>query len=162
MVPPADRSRIPKPVNDPNLAYLPGSVERSALKERLASMAAERIDIPLVIGGREIRTGHLERSVMPHDHRHVLADWHAAGSEHVHQAIVAAAAAAPDWGARPLGDRAAVFLRAADLLTTSWRATLNAATMLGQSKTVIQAEIDAASELIDFWRFNTYFAQQIY
>jgi 1-pyrroline-5-carboxylate dehydrogenase len=149
------------PVNDPNLAYLPGSAERAALKARLVVMAADRIDIPIVIGGCEIRTGQLAEAVMPHDHQHVLADWHAAGPEHVQQAIAAAAAVAPSWSALPLEDRAAVFLRAADLLTTTWRATLNAATMLGQSKTVIQADIDAASELIDFWRFNPYFARQI-
>ena len=157
----AQRHRIATPVNDPNLGYLPGSDERAALKARLAVMAAERIDIPIVIGGRDIRSGSLAPVTMPHDHRHVLADWHGAGPEHVQQAIAAAAAAAREWSTWPLADRAAVFLRAADLLTTSWRPTLNAATMLGQSKTVIQAEIDAASELIDFWRFNPYFAQEI-
>ncbi len=157
----APEHRIAKPVNDPNLGYLPGSAERAALKARLAVMVAERIDIPMVIGGRDIRSGNLAPAVMPHDHRHVLGEWHAAGVEHVQQAIDAAAAAAREWSTWPLAERAAVFLRAADLLATSWRATLNAATMLGQSKTVIQAEIDAASELIDFWRFNPYFAQEI-
>jgi len=155
-------SRIPVPVNDPNLTYLPGSPERAALKARLASMAAERIDIPLIIGGCEVRTGRVEHVVMPHDHRHVLADWHKAEPQHVEQAIAAAAKAHGEWSSWPLEDRAAVFLRAAELLTTTWRATLNAATMLGQSKTVFQAEIDAASELIDFWRFNPYFAQELY
>jgi 1-pyrroline-5-carboxylate dehydrogenase len=152
---------MPMPVNDPNLSYLPGSPERSALKARLDEMAAERVEIPIVIGGREIRTGAVAQAVMPHDHAHVLADWHAAGPEHVHQAIAACAAAAPEWAARTLEERAAVFLRAADLLTTTWRATLNAATMLGQSKTVMQAEIDSASELIDFFRFNAAFAAEI-
>jgi 1-pyrroline-5-carboxylate dehydrogenase len=155
-------SRIPVPVNDPNLTYLPGSPERAALKARLASMAAERIDIPLIIGGCEVRTGRVEHVVMPHDHRHVLADWHKAEPQHVEQAIAAAAKAHGEWSSWPLEDRAAVFLRAAELLTTTWRATLNAATMLGQSKTVFQAEIDAASELIDFWRFNPHFAQELY
>ena len=154
-------SRISQPVNDPNLGYLPGSPERQELKTRLGLMSAERIDIPLVIGGSEIRTGRVQQCVMPHDHRHVLADWHAAEPGHVAHAIAAAAAAAPGWSAMPLMERAAIFLRAADLLATSWRATLNAATMLGQSKTVIQAEIDSASELIDFWRFNPFFAQEI-
>ncbi|MBI2829137.1 MAG: L-glutamate gamma-semialdehyde dehydrogenase [Acidobacteria bacterium] len=154
--------RVPLPVNDANLTYLPGSPERAALKARLAAMASERIDIPLIIGGREIRTGRLERAVMPHDHRHVLADWHKADVRHVEQAKAAAAAARREWTSRPLEDRAAVFLRAAELLATTWRATLNAATMLGQSKTVVQAEIDAASELIDFWRFNPSFARELY
>ena len=153
---------IPPPVNDANLTYLPGSRERSELKARLAAMAAERVDIPLIIGGKEIRTGRLETAVMPHDHRHVLADWHKADREHVEQAIAAAADAHREWSTWTLEQRAAVFLRAAELLTTTWRATLNAATMLGQSKTVFQAEIDAASELIDFWRFNPYYAQQLY
>jgi len=155
-------SRIPLPVNEPNLTYLPGSPERAALKARLASMAAERIDIPLIIGGCEIRTGQVGQAVMPHDHRHVLADWHKGALQHVEQAIAAAAKAHREWSSWPLEDRAAVFLRAAELLTTSWRATVNAATMLGQSKTVFQAEIDSASELIDFWRFNPHFAQELY
>ena len=155
-------SRIPVPVNEPNLTYLPGSPERAALKARLASMAAERIDIPLIIGGCEIRTGQVGQAVMPHDHRHVLADWHKGALQHVEQAIAAAAKAHREWSSWPLEDRAAVFLRAAELLTTSWRATVNAATMLGQSKTVFQAEIDSASELIDFWRFNPHFAQELY
>jgi 1-pyrroline-5-carboxylate dehydrogenase len=154
--------RIPPPVNDPNRTYLPGSPERAELKARLRAMAGEKIDIPIIIGGREIRTGALERTVMPHDHRHVLAEWHKADEHHVQQAIAAAAAARRDWETWPLEDRAAVFLRAAELLTTTWRATLNAATMLGQSKTVFQAEIDAASEMIDFWRFNPHYAQELY
>jgi 1-pyrroline-5-carboxylate dehydrogenase len=154
--------RVPAPVNDPNRTYAPGSPERAELKARLKSMADEKIDIPIIIGGREIRTGKLEKTVMPHDHGHVLAEYHAAGPEHIGQAIAAAAKARREWAASPWEDRAAVMLRAAELLATSWRATLNAATMLGQSKTVFQAEIDAASEMIDFWRFNTYFAQELY
>jgi 1-pyrroline-5-carboxylate dehydrogenase len=144
------------------VTYLPGSPERAALKARLAAMASERIDIPLIVGGCEIHTGRLEQAVMPHDHHHVLADWHQAEPKHVEQAIAAAAKARGEWAAAPLEERAAVFLRAAELLTTTWRATVNAATMLGQSKTVFQAEIDAASELIDFWRFNPHFAQELY
>ena len=158
----AGSPRVPTPVNEPNLGYLPGSPERDALKARLASMAAERADIPIIIGGCEIRTGQLEHAVMPHEHGHVLADWHRAEPKHVEQAIAAAAKARGDWAAATLEQRAAVFLRAAELLTTTWRATLNAATMLGQSKTVLQAEIDAASELIDFWRFNPFFAEELY
>ena len=125
-------------------------------------MASERIDIPLIVGGRDIRTGRLAQAVMPHHHHHVLADWHQAEALHVEQAITAAAKAREEWAASPFEERAAVFLRAAELLTTTWRATLNASTMLGQSKTVFQAEIDAASELIDFWRFNPHFAQELH
>jgi 1-pyrroline-5-carboxylate dehydrogenase len=154
--------RVPPPLNDANRMYLPGSPERAQLKARLSEMASERIDIPIVIGGREIRSGRVEQAVMPHDHRHVLADWHVAEPEHVHQAIAAAVEAQREWASWPWQDRAAVFLRAAELLATTWRATLNAATMLGQSKTAFQAEIDAASELIDFWRFNPYYTQELY
>ena len=154
--------RVPPPVNEPVKSYAPGSLERKELKARLASMAGERIEIPLVIGGRPVRTGDLAEAAMPHDHRHVLADYHKASREHVLAAVDAARAAHYDWSNWAWEDRAAVFLKAAELLTTSWRATLNAATMLGQSKTAFQAEIDSACELIDFWRFNPYYAQQLY
>jgi len=153
--------RIPPPVNEPNLSYLPGSLERADLKSRLSSMASERVDIPLVIGGCDIRTSPTEHAVMPHDHRHVLAEWHKAGPQHVEQAIAAAADAHREWAGWTLEERAGVFLRAAELLSTTWRSTLNAATMLGQSKTVFQAEIDSASELIDFWRFNPSYAFEL-
>jgi 1-pyrroline-5-carboxylate dehydrogenase len=158
----AGSTRVPPPVNEPNLGYLPGSSERAELKNRLKSMAADRLDIPVVIGGREIRTGRTQQAVMPHNHQHVLADWHAADPQHVHDAIAAARAAAREWASWRWEDRAAVFLRAAELLTTTWRQTLNAATMLGQSKTAFQAEIDSASELIDFLRFNAHFAESLY
>jgi 1-pyrroline-5-carboxylate dehydrogenase len=154
--------RIPQPINDVNRTYPPGSPERAELKERLKSMAGEKIDIPIIIGGKEIRTGRTEKTVMPHDHQHVLAEYHVASPEHVQQAIASSAEARREWAAWPWEDRAAVILRAAELLATSWRPTINAATMLGQSKTAMQAEIDAASEMIDFWRFNTYFAQELY
>jgi 1-pyrroline-5-carboxylate dehydrogenase len=154
--------RVPAPVNDPNRTYAPGSPERAELKARLDAMASEKVDIPIIIGGREIRTGRTARSVMPHDHGHVLAEYHLATPAEVHQAIAAAAEARREWASWPWEDRAAVLLRAAELLATTWRPTLNAATMLGQSKTAYQAEIDAASELIDFWRFNTHFAQELY
>lgn len=154
--------RVPPPTNDPNLTYLPGSPERQALKAELERLASEQADIPAVIGGREVRSGHTEPVVMPHDHGHALGRWHAVDDAHVSQAIEAALAARAEWAAWPWQDRVAVFLRAAELLTTTWRPVLNAATMLGQSKTVFQAEIDAASELIDFWRFNPHFAQEIY
>jgi 1-pyrroline-5-carboxylate dehydrogenase len=154
--------RVPAPTNDPNFSYAPGTPERAAIKARLAAMAGERIEIPLIIGGKEVRTGHTAPAVMPHKHSHVLAVYHMAGAKDVRLAIRAAAAARRDWANWRWEDRAAVFLRAAELLTTTWRQTLNAATMLGQSKTVFQAEIDAASELIDFWRFNVGFAQELY
>ena len=154
--------RVPPPVNEPVRAYAPGSPERRELKARLAAMATERLDIPLVIGGREVRTGDTAKAVMPHDHGQVLGDWHKAGRDEVDQAIAAAAAARREWASWPWEDRCAVFLRAAELLATSWRATLNAATMLGQSKTAFQAEIDSAAELVDFWRFNPHYAQELY
>jgi 1-pyrroline-5-carboxylate dehydrogenase len=154
--------RVLLPPNEPVKSYAPGTAERKDLKERLAAMASERIEIPLVIAGSEIRSGKMGQAVMPHDHAHVLADWHKAKPEHVELAISAAEAAHPMWSAMSWEDRAAIFLKAADLLATRWRATLNAATMLNQSKTAFQAEIDSACELADFWRFNAYFAQELY
>jgi 1-pyrroline-5-carboxylate dehydrogenase len=154
--------RVPPPVNEPVKSYAPGSPERAALKTRLKEMANEKIDIPIIIGGKEIRTGATAQSVMPHAHSHVLADWHKATPKHVDQAIDAAREARAEWANWAWEDRAAVFLRAAELLATTWRQTLNASTMLGQSKTVFQAEIDAACELIDFWRFNPAYAQELY
>ena len=154
--------RVPPPLNEPVKSYAPGSPEKAALKTRLAEMAKERVDIPIIIGGKEIRTGDLSQSVMPHDHAHVLADWHRATPAVVNQAIAAAKSAEADWANWSWEDRAAVFLRAAELLTTTWRQTVNASTMLGQSKTAFQAEIDSACELIDFWRFNPYYAQELY
>ncbi len=158
---PAARRRVPLPENDPNLSYRPGSPERAELKARLAAMAGEVIDIPIIIGGREIRTGDTGTVVMPHDHAHVLATWHKATPAFAAEAAASALEARREWASWSFDDRAAVFLRAAELLTTTWRPTLNAATMLGQSKTAYQAEIDAASELVDFWRFNVAFAQEL-
>jgi 1-pyrroline-5-carboxylate dehydrogenase len=156
------RRVVPTPVNDPPRSYAVGTPERAEIKTRLATMADERIDIPIIIGGREIRTGRTTQAVMPHAHRHVLADTHQAGEAEIQQAIDASLAARHGWAAWPWEDRAAIFLKAAELLTTTWRATLNAATMLGQSKTVFQAEIDSACELIDFWRYNAAYAQELY
>ena len=155
------RRLVPLPVNEPNRAYAPGSAERAALKSRLDQMAGDRIDIPLIIGGQDLRAGATHTYVMPHDHRHVLADYHTATPDLVRQAADAARTAHADWSRWPFEDRAAVFLKAAELLTTTWRDTLNAATMLGQSKTAFQAEIDAACESIDFWRFNVQYAQDL-
>ena len=154
--------QAPLPVNEPIKSYAPGSPERAELKARLQSMASERIEIPLVIGGKEIRTGKTQQSVMPFQHKHVLATWHGAEPKHVRMAIRAALDARREWSTWPWEDRAAVLLKAAELLATTWRATVNAATMLGQAKTVFQSEIDAACELIDFWRFNVGYARELY
>ncbi len=153
---------VPPPVNEPVKTYEAGSPEKKELKARLKSMGADRMEIPVIIAGKEVRTGDLARAVMPHDHGHAIADWHKASPGHVQQAIKAALGARREWASWPWEDRAAVFLKAAELLATSWRGTLNAATMLGQSKTVFQAEIDSACELIDFWRFNPHYAQELY
>ncbi len=153
--------RVPAPVNEPIRSYAPGSPERASIKSRLKAMAAEKIVMPLIIGGREVKTGDCGRSVMPHDHRHVLGEYHKASEQHVVQAIDAAAAARKEWASWSFDDRAAVILKAAELLTTSWRDTINAATMLGQSKTVFQAEIDSGCEIIDFWRFNAHYAEEL-
>ena len=157
----AGRRRVPRPENDPNLSYAPGTTARAELKGRLNQMAAETADIPIIIGGKEIRTGATDPVVMPHKHGHVLGNFHKATDEHVRQAAEVAVKARKEWSSWSFDDRAAVFLRAAELLTTTWRSTVVAATMLGQSKTAFQAEIDAASELVDFWRFNVAFAQEL-
>ena len=154
--------RVPAPVNEPIRSYAPGTPERAALKARLEAMAGERVDIPLVIGGQEIRTGKTRQAVMPFNHRHVLAEYHLAEPKHVQQAVNAALKARRAWSTWPLEDRAAVLLRAAEMLATTWRDTVNAATMLGQAKTAFQSEIDAACELADFWRFNVAYAHEIY
>jgi len=153
--------RIPSPVNEPVLSYAPGTQERDELKQAVRALSARRTEIPVVVGGKEIRTGKLAQAVMPHCHRHVLAEVHQAGPAEVGAAIAAARAAWRDWSSWPLARRAAVFLKAADLLAGRHRALVNGATMLGQSKTAHQAEIDAACELIDFWRFNLHFAERL-
>jgi 1-pyrroline-5-carboxylate dehydrogenase len=154
--------RVPEPHNEPVLGYEPGSRERNELRERLDELTGRRLEIPLVIGGEAIETGDTFEAVMPHRRSHVLADVHKGGAAEVDRAIAAAADAWEDWSRTPWEDRAAVFLRAAELLAGPWRQTLNAATMLGQSKTAHQAEIDAACELIDFWRFNVQYMTRIY
>jgi 1-pyrroline-5-carboxylate dehydrogenase len=155
-------SRAPEPHNEPVLGYEPGSPERDELRRRLEELSAQRLEIPLVIGGQEVRTGDTFEAVMPHRRSHVLGDVHKGGAAEVDRAIAAAAAAWEDWSRTPWEDRAAVILRAAELLAGPWRQTLNAATMLGQSKTAHQAEIDSACELIDFWRFNVQYMTRIY
>jgi 1-pyrroline-5-carboxylate dehydrogenase len=154
--------RVPEPHNEPVLGYEPGSPERDELRRRLDELSSERLQIPLVIGGEDVETGDTFEAVMPHKRSHVLADVQKGGAPEVDRAIAAAADAWEDWSRTPWEDRAAVFLRAAELLAGPWRQTLNAATMLGQSKTAHQAEIDAACELIDFWRFNVQYMTRIY
>jgi 1-pyrroline-5-carboxylate dehydrogenase len=154
--------KIPVPFNEPVLSYAPNTPERAELKQALQDLASRAIEVPIVIGGKEIRTGRTVDAVMPHCHRHVLAKVHQAGPEEIAAAIAAARAAWREWSTWSLADRAAVFLKAADLLATRGRAVVNAATMLGQSKTAHQAEIDAACELIDFWRFNVHYAERIH
>ena len=152
----------PPPINEPVLSYAPGSPERAELKAELEVQASQVVDIPLVIGGEEIRTGDTFDVVMPHAHGHVLARTHRAGPDEVQKAVDAANAAHREWSTMRWEDRVAVFMKAADLLAGPWRAKLNAATMLGQSKNAFQAEIDSACEIIDFFRFGAHFAEQIY
>ena len=152
---------IPAPRNEPVLGYLPGSPEKAELKAALKAMASRQVEIPLVIDGQEVRTGRLADCVMPHKHSHKLGFYHKAGEKEVKAAIKAAEKARPGWAAMPFQQRAAILLKAAELLAGRRRMLLNAATMLGQSKTAFQAEIDSAAELIDFWRYNPHFAEQI-
>jgi len=154
--------RAPEPYNEPVRSYAPGTPDREALRLRLQEMESQQLDIPLVIGGEEVRTGDTFEAVEPHKRAHVLATVHKGGAAEVDRAVTAAAEAWNDWSRTPWEDRAAIFLRAAELLSGPWRPTLNAATMLGQSKTAHQAEIDSACEVIDFWRFNVSFMTRIY
>lgn len=157
--------RIPTPVNENIRTYAAGNPERESLKQRLKEMGTEtgenRIEIPLFIGGKEVRTGNLRKVRMPHAHGEVLAEFHLAGAKELKEAADAALKAKADWEQLAWNERSAIFLKAADLLAGPWRDTLNAATMLGQSKNAFQAEIDAACELIDFLRFNASFYQKI-
>jgi 1-pyrroline-5-carboxylate dehydrogenase len=152
---------VPAPRNEPVLGYAPGSPERRALRAQLERMAKEVVEITPHIGGRKVATGNTADAVMPHNHHHVIGVWHKAGPREVADAIAAALEARRMWSGMPWASRAAIFLKAADLLAGPWRMVLNAATMLNQSKTAHQAEIDAACELIDFWRFNLAYAEQI-
>ena len=155
-------ANIPTPRNEPVNSYAPGTPARAALKEALKAQGGERVDIPVVVGGEEVRSGKVQKVVAPHRHAHVLAETHQADPAAIARAIAAAVEAQKEWAEWRFEDRAAVFLKAADLLAGPWRARINAATMLGQSKTAFQAEIDSACELIDFLRFNVAFAEQLY
>jgi 1-pyrroline-5-carboxylate dehydrogenase len=155
-------TNVPVPVNEPVRQYAPGSPERAAVERKIKELAGERAELTMAIGGqRRMGGGALVDVVAPHNHRHVLGQLGDATDDDVASAVEAARAAAPGWQALSFEDRAAVLLKAAELLAGPWRATMNAATVLGQSKTVYQAEIDAACELIDFWRFNVSFARQL-
>jgi 1-pyrroline-5-carboxylate dehydrogenase len=154
--------RPPMPINEPVWGYEPGSPERADLKKKLDRMASEVVEIPIIIGGKDYTTDDTADVVMPHDHSHVLARYHKATDEHIQMAIDSCMEAWKEWSSWPWQDRAAVLLKAADLLAGDWRQVLNASTMLGQSKTCYQAEIDAACEIIDFWRFNVEYARDLY
>ena len=153
---------LPDPINEPIKAYRSGSSERIELKAMLSKMSSEQIEIPLIIGGKEIRTGNTGTCIMPHDHKHVLATFHKAGPKEVEMAVEASQKAWKTWSNLPMWERASIFKKAASLLAGPWRAVLNAATMLNQSKNAFQAEIDSACELIDFWNFNVKYMEQIY
>ncbi len=154
--------RIPTPVNEPVKSFAPGSPEKVSLKKKLDEMLANEVEIPLIIGGKEVKTGKTAKAVCPFDHKRVLATYHKAEAREVDMAIAASQEAWKTWSEMAWEDRAAIFLKAADLLAGPWRDTLNAATMLNQAKTVHQAEIDAACEMIDFFRFNASYMQFIY
>ena len=153
---------VPKAVNETVLSYAPGSPERGRLLKTYEKMLGEEVDIPMFIGGREVRSGSLRECRPPHDHQRVIGRYHWGGKEHVEQAIEAALAAHASWSSMPWFERAGIFLRAADLVSGPYRDKINAATMLAQSKTVHQAEIDAACEFADFLRFNVQFMIEIY
>ncbi len=153
---------VPAPINEPVFSYAPGTPERAELKAKLKELSSEVLEIPVIIGGKEIYTGDTADQVMPHNHGHVLARVHKAGADETRMAVEAAAKAHEEWAHWPWQDRVAVFLRAAELLSGPFRSTVNGATILGQSKTAHQSEIDAAAELIDFFRFNAMFAERLY
>ena len=153
---------MPCPKNEPILNYGPGSPEKTKLKAALQELSSKELDIPVIINGEEIRTGNTDRAVIPHNHGHVLAQFHQAGPKEVDAAIESALKVRKEWASLPWEERAGVFMKAAEILAHEKRYLLNAATMLGVSKTPIQAEIDSACELIDFWRFNIHYMEEIY
>ena len=153
---------VPVPVNEPVKSYAVASAERIALKAMLHELRSQELDIPMYIGGKEVRSNDKVRLAPPHDHKHTLAYFHKSTKEHVKQAIDAALAAKQSWEELPWEHRASIFLKAAELIAGPYRAKLNAATMLGQSKNAYQAEIDASCELVDFLRFNVLYMTEIY
>lgn len=155
-------SNISKPVNEPVFSYAPDSQPSKRLKAELSRLESQQIEIPLIIGGKEVRTTSTGKCVQPHCHNHTLAVYHKAGKKEIEMAIQSSLRAKADWEKLPYQQRAAIFIKAAELLADKYRYTLNAATMLNQSKNPFQAEIDSACEMIDFWRFNAYFMQELY
>ena len=156
-----NNNTIPKPINEPIKAYTPGSPEKTSLKNCIQDLKSKTIEVPLIIGGEEIKSNNLSEMYVPHDHQHVLGNYHKAGLKEVNMAIEASLEAWKNWSKTSIEERANIFLKAADLLAGPWRDTVNAATMLNMSKNVYQAEIDAACELIDFFRFNAWYAQEL-
>ncbi len=154
--------KVPTPVNEPIKSYGSGSPEKQSLKAKLKEMKSQEIEIPLIIGGKEVRTGNTGALKVPHDHSVNLGVYHKAGAKEVAMAVEASQKAFADWSRMPWEHRVAVFLKAADLLAGPWRDVLNGSTMLGQSKNAFQAEIDSACELIDFYRFNSHYLAQLY
>lgn len=154
--------KIKEPANEIVREYAPDSEERAKLKVKLMELKNQEIEIPLIIGGKEVKTGNIGYCTIPHEHKHILAKYHIAGKKELEMAIAASLEAKKNWQEMSWEHRSSIFLKAAELISGPWRATMNAATMLGQSKTAYQAEIDSACELIDFLRFNVYFAQSIY
>ena len=153
--------KVPQPINEPVKTYKPGSPEREELKKKLSELKSKQIEVPLIIGGEEVRTGNTAEMRIPHNHSHILGVYHKAGKKEVDMAVAAALEARKEWAEMPWEHRVSVFLKIADLLAGPWRATINGATMLGQSKVAHQAEIDSAVELIDFYRYNCYFMAQL-
>jgi 1-pyrroline-5-carboxylate dehydrogenase len=153
---------LPEPTNEPILSYNPGSIERIELKRKLEEFSDSTIEIPLIIGGKEVKTGNTGRCIMPHEHGHILAIYHKAGAREIAMAVEASQKAWKSWSVTPWWERVSIFKKMAELLSGPWRSTLNAATMLNQSKNVFQAEIDSVCELTDFWNFNVKYAEMIY
>src|SRR5690606_2873979 len=154
--------KIPTPINEPVLSYAPGTSERKLLKQAIAEARSAEADIPMYIGGKEVKTNNKRTLNPPHDHQHVLGHFHQGEKSHVEDAIAAALAAKSDWEKLAWEERAAIFLKAADLIAGPFRSKINAATMLGQSKNAYQAEIDSACEFVDFLRFNVQYMSEIY
>ena len=153
---------VPKPINEPILSYAPGTPERAALKARIEELKSQQIEVPLIIGGQEIKTGNMGEMRVPHEHEHILGHYHMAGPKEVKMAIEAAMDAWQTWSKMPWESRAAIFKKMASILQRHGDQTLNAATILGQSKNAFQAEIDASCEMIDFLNFNCWYAQELY
>lgn len=153
--------KVSQPINEPVKFYKPGSPEREELKKKLSELKSRQIEVPIIIGGEEVKTGNTAEMIIPHNHSHVLGVYHKAGKKEVDMAVEAALEARKEWAEMPWEHRISIFLKIADLLAGPWRSTINAATMLGQSKVVHQAEIDAAAELVDFCRYNCYFMAEL-